>query len=345
MPKIGTLCYAIDRGLGHLAKAFYDHGVVTDVMVVEHASIPTQRDWYPNAQYVPIRWLGHRVGEIREFLSGLDVFLAFETPFTWDLLHPNYFQGHERPKLAIIPMKECYPERYAEAPWDLMLCPSMWEYDYFRDKQRNCKFLPVPADPAKTPWRQREKALHYVHNGGYLGLRGREGTRELITTMQYVKSPLKLTVRCQEDPGKEWRNLAAQDSRIEFTLGTIPYDRLFAEGDVYVAPQKFNGLSLPLQEAYASGMLVMTTDRFPMNTWLPRGPMIQPKEMLRGVRVGPPYCPYDECILDPREIAQVIDAWYGEGIADYSRAGREWAERNSWEQLKPEYLVALEGIL
>ena len=39
---------------------------------------------------------------------------------------------------------------------------------------------------------------------------------------------------------------------------------------MFVFPEKFNGLSLPLQEARAAGMLVLATDRFPMNTWLPR---------------------------------------------------------------------------
>jgi hypothetical protein len=101
---------------------------------------------------------------------------------------------------------------------------------------------------------------------------------------------------------------------------------------------------LPLQEAYASGMLVMAGNRFPMNTWLPEAPLI-PVEGYRKTRIGPPYLEFEQAIYDPKKIAERIDYWYDRPIWDCSLMGKAWAEENSWEKLGPKYRQLLEGLL
>ena len=64
------------------------------------------------------------------------------------------------------------------------------------------------------------------------------------------------------------------NQKISIERGTRSRGRLFDVGDVFLFPDKFNGLSLPLQEAYASGMAVMSTGRYPASQWLPNDPMI-----------------------------------------------------------------------
>ncbi len=127
---------------------------------------------------------------------------------------------------------------------------------------------------------------------------------------------------------------------VEFRRGIFPADTLWTEGDVFVFPEKFNGLSLPLQEARAAGMLVVSTDRFPINTWLPKEPLIQVSDT-RMTRLGGHLTEFDEAIVDPRDIAAKIDEWYGRDISEYSEQGRMWAARNSWEILKPKYMEIL----
>ena len=253
--KIGTYAYPTRRGLGHLARDFYTHSIVTDVCVVRHPGVPNVDEWYPGAPTTHLRNLNTRL--MQDFAAGMDAMLFFETPFWWPIVP---FCRERGIRTYLIPMYECTPTGHQ--PPDRYLCPSLLDMQYFPQRS---EFIPLPVD---YPWRLRTHATHYVHNGGYLGLRGREGTTLLIEAMRYVKSPLRLTIRVQENVGYDHQQMMAQDKRIEYIAGTVPYEDLYGIGDVVVQPQKFNGCSLPLQEACASGMLVMTTDRFPMNTWL-----------------------------------------------------------------------------
>ena len=323
--KIGTIGYATSRGLGHLCRDFYRHGVITDVMVVRHPGVPTNEGWYPGTPETAMRPFDHE--KMREFCRGKDAMLFFETPFDWGLFDWCKQIGV---KTFLIPMHECFPSS-APKPYKF-LNPSLLDVDYFGGP-----FLPLPVE---YPWRERTHAEHYVHNGGYLGMRGREGTTLLIEAMQYVRSPLKLTIRVQENVPKGHQAMMARDPRIEYIAATVPYEDLYGVGDVVVAPQKFNGCSLPLQEALASGMLVMSTDRYPMNTWLPREPLI-PTRGSQKARIGGAYLEFDEAIIDPQDIAATMDAWYGKPLEEFSQRGKAWAKENSWERLKPKWLEAL----
>jgi len=256
--------------------------------------------------------------------------LFLETPFNWDLI--PYCRGHGI-KTCLVTMYECTPIMHPEP--DLYICPSLLDLQYFHGSSK--VFLPLPVE---YPWKQKIKVEEYIHNGGYLGLRGREGTVLLIEAMEHVKSPIKLTIRVQENVAPAYQRKMAADRRITYIAATVPYEELYSSGDACVAPQKFNGCSLPLQEARASGMLVMTTDRFPMSTWLPRTPLI-PVRGYQKARIGGAYMEFDEALVDPRDIARKIDEWYQQDITEYSLSGKRWAEENSWEVLKPRYLDAL----
>src|SRR5437667_5212138 len=183
--RIGTIAYATSRGLGHLARDFYKNGVITDVLVVRHNSVPTHDEWYPGAPQTLLRPFDHKLA--RDFCSEMDAMLFFETPFDWNII--PFCRGRGI-RTFLMPMYECTPIQRCEP--DRYICPSLLDLQYFPN---NSIFLPIPVD---YQWRLRERALTYLHNGGYLGLRGREGTTLLIEAMQFVKSPLKLTLRCKE---------------------------------------------------------------------------------------------------------------------------------------------------
>lgn len=326
--RVGTFCYATSRGLGHLARDFYLNGVVTDVLVVEHGSIPTNKDWYPGVPTTPSKPLNKEL--MRDFVKGKDAMLFFETPFDWDIFEYCKQNGV---RTYLITMYECTPISHHRP--SKYICPSDLDMKYFAGAYR--VNLPV-----SVPWKQRTVANHYVHNGGYLGLRGREGTNTLIEAMQHVKSDLKLTIRCQENVDDAHLKMVTKDPRVEYIAATVPFNELHSTGDVYVAPQKFNGCSLPLQEAFASGFAVMTTDRFPMNTWTPKDLAIPVSKTVRSVSIGGPYMKFDESIVDPKVLAITMDHWHGRDISEYSLMGKAWAEENSWEKLKPEYMKILE---
>lgn len=311
--KVGAVVLATDQGLGYLAKAFYDHGLVDKVWIKRHSTRENHVDWYKAGDIVDYEY---------RLLDECTTILFFETPFNWKLIPMARERGI---KTVLMPMYECTHFPFPYEP-DLLLCPSALDFDSYPEKNRELVTVPV-----EVAWKKRERARVFIHNAGNGGLGGRNGTKELIEAMEYVRSDLTLIIRSQV-PLR-----ATHDPRIKVEVGTIPAEKLWSHGDVFIFPEKFNGLSLPLQEAYAAGMLVMAGNRYPMNTWLPNEPLI-PVARYSTERIA---VPFESAHYAPESIAACMDAWYDKDISAYSEGGRAWAEKNSWNSLKETYRVAL----
>lgn len=307
---VGSVVFATEQGLGYLAKEFYEKGIINKVVIKEHSSRKAHYEWYKKEDIVTEE----------ELINQCNTILFLETAHNWKLIPQAREKGI---KTVLMPMYECtrYPLPYEP---DQIICPSLLDLEYYKDK--NAVFIPVPVH---VPWVCRKYARSFVHNAGNGGLGGRNGTRELIDSLRYTNSDFRLIIRSQI-PLPE-----IKDERVEVRVGT--FDDIWSEGDVFIFPEKFNGLSLPLQEAFASGMAVICGDRFPMNTWLPRDILI-PVHSYRKERIA---VQFDSAIMRPQDIALSIDRIYGKDITKYSLAGKEWGEKNSWEVLKAEYLKYL----
>lgn len=307
--RVGSIIYATEQGLGYLAKDFFDNGIINKVLIQEHNGRKNHREWYPRESVVASE---------EELLESCDTLIFFETPHNWKIIPRAREKGI---KTILIPMYECtrYPNPYQ---CDVILSPSLLDKQYYPDSD----FVPIPI-PNWVEWRLREKALVFVHNTGNGGLGGRNGTKELIEAMKYVVSPIKLIIRTQS------LDIKCDDPRVEIVRGSVDNKELYKEGDVFIFPEKFNGLSLPLQEAFASGMMVMCGDRFPMNTWLPKDTLI-PVSDYKKERIS---VEFDSAIITPQDIARAIDFWYDWDIKKFSLLGKEFKEKLSWKNLKEKY--------
>lgn len=324
--QVGTIGYNTNSGLGHLVKAFYDHGVVQRVMTIPHPRYAHHPEWYPPE-------VTYNRSDVDRFLDGLDSLVIFENAFNhWGIVKRAKAVGV---RFLLVPMYEWTPYPIPVIP-DLVACPSDLDVDVYHQDYKTAR-LNIPVE---VPWKLRERAVNFVHNAGHGQVGFAKGTPEVLEAMQHVTSPVRLLVRGQ--PGepriREIFEKYKDHPKIELRYGDLPYETLFAEGDVYINAERYNGLSLPLQEAYAGGMLVMTTNRYPANTWLPSPPLIQPAEFHK-YRVN--QTTFDRATIEPSVIAKTIDDWYGRDISEYSKAGKRWAEANSWEVLKPKWLDLL----
>lgn len=328
MVRVGSVVYATNQGLGILAKDFYDNGILTDVAVVHHGSRKTHAHWYPSnsPQITSIHQLG--TPEFRNsWLNKMDVMFFFETPFDWSLI--SYCKDYGI-KTIMMPMYECMPKVWPAYP-DQVINPSALDQEYYPHGVH----IPVPVS---VKWRQRTRARTFIHRAGHGGLKGRNGTAELVEAMRLVKSEAKLYLSTQAKPSYSFDILP---DNIYLSHEEIPYKQLWSDGDALIFPEKFNGLSLPLQEARAAGMLVMATDRFPMNAWLPREPLIPVKSYHRSSVSGRCVL-FNEAIIDPQAIADKIDEYYNKDITGYSVSGMMWAETMSWKVLKPLYMEEID---
>lgn len=297
----GAVVLSSEQGLGYMAKDFYDNGVIQKVFIHPHGSRKNHYEWYKPED---------RLANLGQLLE-CDSIVFFENPFYWKLIPMAREKGV---KTVLIPMYECTPYPLFYEP-DLILTPSSLDKQYYPNSIQ----ITVPVD---VPWKLRKKARIFVTNNGNGGLGGRNGTKEVLEAMQYVKSPIKLIVRSQVPLGR------TEDPRVEIQ-GTIEKSELWATGDVFLFPEKFNGLSLPVQEAYASGMAVMCGDRFPFNEWLPKE-MLIPVSGYKKERIA---VEFDSAVIHPKAIALCIDRAYDSDITKYSLMGKEWGERNSWKKL------------
>jgi len=309
--KVGSIVFATESGLGRLAKSFYDNGVLDKVLIYPH-SCHKEHPWFPNSRPYSLDNIN--------WLLDVEKLLFFETPFNWKIIP----MARERGIKTILMPDECTPYPLCYEP-DVILCPSLLENTY---NKGNCVNITIPVD---VKWKLRKTAAVFVHNAGHGGLAGRNGTKELLEAMKYVKSPIKLIIRTQSHEFK------SNDPRVEIRHGTFPYEELYTEGDVFIFPDKFAGLSLPLQEAFASGMLVMASDRFPLNTWLPKEPLIP----VRGYKKERIAIVLESAIIDPQDIAECIDFWYNEPIEKFSLQGKVWAKRNSWQKFQKKNIDGL----
>jgi hypothetical protein len=281
------------------------------------------------------------------FCSSMDVMLFFETPFVWPLIDLCRERGI---KTVLMPMYECMPKVLPAQP-DLFLCPSLLDLSYYPPtliatdgvvptRTIPSVYLPIPVEQR---WYQRDRAEVFVHNAGHGGLKGRNGTQQFLEAIPLVRSPAKFVLRVQDDEFAVEKRLLDQIKDRLMIEGTLPYDQLFMNGDVFVFPEQFQGLSLPLQEARAAGMLVMSTDRFPSNMWLPNYPLIEVSATCTS-NVSPRCNDFEQSMVSPTDIAAKVDEFYGADISEYSREGRDWAKTMSWEVLRPKYLEVLEQL-
>lgn len=323
--RVGTVCYDTMQGIGIMAKQFYDAGIVTDVVVVEHGRRPSQ-GWYPDALRITNLRDPQQQLEAVAALSECDVCLFFETQFIPGIVSRLKAKGI---KSALIPMHECTPRDH-ERP-AMYLCPSDTEQKLFSGYGTPCFQVQIPV--YLDAWKLRGEVRTFVHNAGHGGLKGRNGTAELIEALKHVTKPCKLILRSQDraivigDPGVV---------QVSQTTGTVPHNELYAEGEAFIFPEHFQGQSYPLEEAYAAGMYTMALDRPPMNKWLPREGLI-PVASLRTDRVGSNYFEYMSFTSSPTLIAKAMDDAVGKDVAAYSKAARSWACKNTWGTLDGVY--------
>lgn len=321
MRRIGIIGFASNSGLGTLTREFHDNLKPARTLL-----IPTKYAEFPE------RFPGARRGLTQEnidwLLSGIDVLLTFETPGEWVV----YALARKRGvKTILMPMYECMPYPLPATP-DLVLCPSTLDLKIFRaELKEKCKVahLPVPVNRKRVPFRLRTKALTFEHHAGHGGLLSRNGTYELIAAASMLKTPAKILIYSQKD-------LEVSLPNVEVRVGNFrEYSDIWGSGDVFVFPHKFDGLSLPIQEALSSGMPVLSTEIPPFAGWLPQDWMFRTEERT-DMRVFQRFI--EVAIADPRAIAETIDAWYGRDIKQASLLADKLAAKLDWERLKPQYI-------
>lgn len=272
--------------------------------------------------------------EIDKFLKDLDVVIAFETPYNWNVFSKAKEKGI---KTILVPMYEWTEEKPPIEP-DLYLCPSLMERDIYKFYPTKSEYFQNPVDRKLFKFKQRETAKTFIFNNGHGGVYGRNGLTALLQAIKLVKSDVKFIIHSQISiPGID-------DPRVEVRLGDVRNrSDLFKEGDVMIFPRMFGALSLPTWEALSCGIPVLSTDIYPFNAMLPKEWFFKP-EGFKKTKSNETNRIIDAAIVNPQTIADKIDEWANKDITEESKKANEIAEQFSWENNKEKALNIIQGL-
>lgn len=290
----------------------------------DHPDVDTYHCTNPNAKTKLIHFLGQNIGSV----------IFVERPPHKHLLSECRSRSI---RTVCIPNAEWLPP--ACGGWaqfvDLHIAPNM---NCFRQIHKNLPrsvYMPWPVDTEAFPFRVRERAHTYLYIAGNGGINSRKGTdiiHKAATMLAAKKHPARFIVYTQSDKHahhdkkhSKYHQQSAWPSNVEVRGMTPTQAELYREGDVFLAPSRWEGIGLQLLEAQACGLPLITTNGPPMNEYNPWHTIkCTPKVSVPGTRTITVYS------LDVAHLVSLIEQTYGQVIIDQSMSAGLWAKRRSW---------------
>jgi glycosyltransferase involved in cell wall biosynthesis len=335
--RIGIIARCDNTGLGVMTVDFFRNLTVQKVLVVPGIQ-ENHLDRFANRTGVsvicPTRM--PTLGEIDRFLENVDVVVAFETPYDWNIFMRARQLGI---KTVLIPMYEwtptndkipCYP--------DLFLCPSRLDYDELPEPKQ---YIPTPVNRNTIPFRLRTRAEKFVFVNRMGGFKRRNSLHVLLEAIPLVKSPVEFLIRSQVSVPP------ISDTRVTVQMEEVDYENLWKEGDIYLHLHRWDGLSLPINEAMAAGMPIIAPNFYPHNEFLPKRLLFSIEAtvreyLLEGLRE------IDVHVISASTVAQKIDEvamMQEHEIALLSQAVNQIADERSWSLLRPKFIETLNNLI
>lgn len=257
--KIGLIarCDA-RRGLAIQSHGFYENLPVDRVLLVRmpRPVCEEKPEWFPGATEVRYNDQTHTIDEeiAREWMRGLDVVFAVETPYHWQL--PNWAR-----EMGIKTVIQGNPEFYRHgtpghensAQPDCWWWPTTWRLD----KLPAGRVVPVPM-----PYRRRTAAdpeqgpLSVAHVVGMLAHADRNGTEIVASAVAGIRAQVHLSMYSLEGVLPEMR----RNPRVTIEgapMGVEDRWSMYEGQHLLVLPRRYGGLCLPALEAAACGVAVL----------------------------------------------------------------------------------------
>lgn len=342
--RVGLIARADNTGLGIQSKEFYDHIGCTKALVIDMTEMSGSDVIKPFID----RYTGQRVYRlpkgfkltggipkviIDEFLNDLDIVFAIETAYDYNI----FTEAKKRGIKTVLQLNYeflDYPNNIT--PPDLFLAPSMWYWDQIPEPK---KFLTAPVDTNKFQIQRKENT--FLHIVGRPAFNDRNGTFILMEALKYVKNKITLNLRSQQAVAFRSRNRNVT-FKMDYSNKQNYWENYVDTGGVLIIPRKFGGLCLPIHEALACGMPVITTNCPPNNTWLPNEWLVPARE--RGIL----HCKRKCQMYEPgaRLLANKIDEFCETGFYDKAvEKALKLRDTVSWDTLLPEYIKTFNELL
>jgi glycosyltransferase involved in cell wall biosynthesis len=270
-----------------------------------------------------------RVGAMQhvlKHLADIDVLLILEF-YSTALLHECQRRGI--PTILKVNY-EFLPKGRRYHP-NVYMCSTSLNYEAVDEENR--VLIPDPIDTEVFKFQPRQRAVTFTHVAGTFGLHNANCTPVVLEAIQLVKNPDVRFIVCSQ------RRLPSPlPSNVEMRYTVSNPQQLYDGGDVLLQPQKFRATSLPIQEAHAVGIPVITTDYAPFSEFCD---FLVPatKSFCRLTGLQRPVFVHE---VTPQAVAAKINEVAGQDISTLSVKARKWAQTQSWAVVKPRLLQLVE---
>lgn len=344
--RVGLIARCDSTGLGVQSREFFTH-IPCKALVIDFSNmvegdshkeiLRPHFEWYPGQTQLTWGSEHHLRGDIptpviEEFIKDIDILFCIETPYDYNIFDACRVRGVK----TILQLNYEFLDYPSSLPApDLFAAPSMWNYALVPEPKI---FLPVPVNTKNFTQQRAENT--FVHIAGRPAEHDRNGTQCFLNSLQHVKNEIKVIIK-----GQRHVNIPHLPGNItiETEFGNkANYYENYSSGGVLVMPRKYGGLCLPMNEALASGMPVITTDISPNNLWLPDEWLVRSthKQTFQCKR------PVDIYEVDQLALARKIDEFCNRDY--YNNAVDKACDLSntiSWEALREKYYEVLTPLL
>lgn len=325
----GLIARADNGGLGHLTWELARHVDFDRIVVVDLDDAgrgPLFLDRYDGDVFVSpfplsddaVEWL----------VDGCDVVYTAEIGYRPDLF-ARLRAADVRSVLHLMPELYAADNGGDDDP-DLLVTPTTWVLDRLPERTH---VLPVPVALDRFEQRHVESVETLLHVTAPAML-DRNGTLAVLSALSRIESDCRLVVAGNGSTA----NLPSRVGHVDVEIrGPVDeYWRLYDDVDALVLPRRYGGLSLPMNEAAAAGLPIVTTDLSPQNDWTDpalRVATLGSKSVrMKGGR-------YDVFEPDPTALAATVDLLVSDPdvAASASERSSMYAGVKSWPNWQPTY--------
>lgn len=317
----------------------------TMVVVLPKGRGEARLDRYPQRDRSAV-WMNYGYDDaltetaVRRFCDGLDVVYAAETFYAEPVAGIMRECGV---RTVLHAMPELWRGEETMSKPDVVWAPTNWELDRLPER---AEVVPVPVDRSRFRTRVSsapDRPLTFLFSGAP-AFHDRNGLLLAVDALAYVRQPCKVIFAGTPDPPPDIYNTHRTPVSVEWHPGGVEnyWDRYTADIDALLIPRRYAGLSLPMQEAAAAGLPIVTLDLPPQNQWVSPDTLVPAKLYRQVEMVNGRFWVHT---ADPKQIAEAMDR-----LADpVTYAGAHWTSWDraagiGWDVLEPVYREKLEAV-
>jgi glycosyltransferase involved in cell wall biosynthesis len=350
--RVGLIGWCCRTGLGNQNCDLFRTGRFDRWLIPRHPILGVDKSMLlpgDNVSFCDVKYAGEQV---EGFLPGLDALTFVERPYlsaSASLLSRCLRLGI---KTCCVPNMEWLPKPTDEGQeWvrlvDAMFAPTRWTLRKLQEMaarygdrlawSRKIVGGRWGVDLGQFSYENRPVCRRFVFANGWGGVQGRKGAEAVYHAASRVPEAIvKFFSQTGRVPPLYHKPPNVQLMIVNFDYRSCLYQS--EAGDVLLAPSKWEGLGLPLYEAQACGMPVITTDGEPMNEAGPEALLIRAKPAAFEVD-GHHVNAYD---VDAEHLAELMRGLLGQPIGERSHAAAWHVEQHhNLADVAEELLAAL----